>query len=350
MQVQVSSRPSSPPPARSHLNVDRHGSSPHSNAHHCGFCASCHPVSPPMTRAEVRLAPQTSQKIRETMFGSLQSVDFDALKPMQAGFFETAIAATQKRASEERTARLTQRLEDLAQIEGFFRKDNGCEFLGFAGWGPGCAVQLPANAGMSQYHMVLYRKDGQVFAEEIGSSYTIFESTRKPAQHAEPCCGHNHTHPHPHPHPHSDGDDHSLEETLGPITENGIGYDFTLPKTPKDACGWARSIDAFVHETIMPEGKFKPEWDSVFTAQPNALKRFSGTHQFFHYFGENKLGSVNSNLLDNTFLKPETVDIYLMLLEWKLQRLYKKMGLSETLNHAFQCIETKVRTELGLQS
>lgn len=348
MQVQVPSLPRSSSPARSHLKVDRHGSSPHSNAHHCALCASCHPVSPPMTRAEVRLAPQTSQKIRETMFGLLQSVDFDALKPIQAGFFETAIAATQKRASEEKTARLTQRLADLDRIKGFFSSDNGCEFLGFAGWGPGCAVQLPANAGMSQYHMVLYRsKDGQVFAEEIGSSYTIFESASRPAQHAGACCGHTHTHTHTHDH--RDCEAHSPVETLGPITKNGIGYDFTLPKTPEDACGWARSIDAFVHETIMPDGKFKPKWNSVFSDQPDALKRFSGTHQFFHYFGESELGSVNSNLPDNTFLKPETVDIYLMLLEWKLQRLYKNRRLSETLNPAFQRIKTEVRTELGLQ-
>ena len=189
--------------------------------------------------------------------------------------------------------------------------------------------------------MVLYRKNGQVFAEEIGSSYTIFESARKPAQHAGGCCDHTHDH--------SDGEDHFPVETLVPITQNGIGYDFTLPKTSKDACGWARSIDDFVHETIMTDGKFKPEWDSVFRAQPDALKRFSGTHQFFHYFGENGLGPVNSNLPDNTFLKPETVDIYLMLLEWKLQRLYKNRLLSETLNPAFQRIKTEVRRKLGLQ-
>jgi hypothetical protein len=324
------SRSSSPPPLPSSSTAHRRTHShDHSDGHVCGFCASA--VAPPLSRPAISLAPQAITRIHDTLFGKLQTVAIETLPPRSIAVeIRHASKATRERQTASDTqvaARLTKRLEDLENVLQFFQKNANCEFLGFAGWGEDCSVQLPANAGMSQYHMVLYRNnEGQIVAEEIGSSYTIFESNSKRTTSNEAHSHHGSSHGHVHSEAcHHGHAHHDTTDVIDPITNNGCCYDLTVPTTVEGMTNWGRTVDDLVHRTMFQEeapDSLKTEWGTLFTGNPTLLSRFSATHKFFHYFGQENLGE-KSDVPESSLLTPSYADHFLRILEYKLSRMFQ---------------------------
>lgn len=74
-------------------------------------------------------------------------------------------------ASNPQTAeRLQSRLKDIQAIRAAIKKGD-IELIGFAGWGNQAAYKVPARQGISEYDTLVFKKNGRIYAEQIGSSW-----------------------------------------------------------------------------------------------------------------------------------------------------------------------------------
>lgn len=94
------------------------------------------------------------------------------------GVIGLALSEVRKRLNQPQTPYDLSRIKDhyynINRISHFFVKNRDCQFIGFYGWGEGCRLKAKAGVGISQYDSVIYRKNGQIYIEQIGSSYTLF--------------------------------------------------------------------------------------------------------------------------------------------------------------------------------
>jgi len=102
-----------------------------------------------------------------------------AFRPVDLSMLANADLATQQRLAlgqdVETTSRLTQRLNDLAQIRAYFQTQTDVTFLGMYGWGEGCQVSAAPGQGISEYDAIIYEKNGRIVVEKIGSCWQLFQ-------------------------------------------------------------------------------------------------------------------------------------------------------------------------------
>ena len=100
------------------------------------------------------------------------------LTRVDVSMLEKANSSTHHRLSRvqdvETAARLTQRLQDLAQIRAYFQTQRDVTFLGMYGWGAGCQVAAASGQGISEYDAIVYQKNGRIVVEKIGSCWQLF--------------------------------------------------------------------------------------------------------------------------------------------------------------------------------
>ena len=108
------------------------------------------------------------------------------LKNGSMDVLKVAVNATKHRldtASDPETqARLQQRVKDISSIQSYFSTHTDVEFLGVYGWGEQCQISANPGEGISQYDSIVYRKEGQIIVEKIGSCwqlFTLLETSRR---------------------------------------------------------------------------------------------------------------------------------------------------------------------------
>jgi len=87
---------------------------------------------------------------------------------------------TQSNLSTDCRKRLTAREQHLADIKT--QVDNkSITLIGFVGWGDGCIKKIPQGTpGVSQYHSVIYEKNGVRVVETLGSAISVFNRPLNP--------------------------------------------------------------------------------------------------------------------------------------------------------------------------
>ncbi|NDD67394.1 hypothetical protein EBZ35_07085 [bacterium] len=96
----------------------------------------------------------------------------------------TCRSTTQSRHDDAQTdatvrKRLAARLQHLDAIQQ--QVTNGSiELVGFIGWGDACQFKLPQQSGISETHAVVFKRNGQLCIETLGSAISIFDRPVQP--------------------------------------------------------------------------------------------------------------------------------------------------------------------------
>jgi len=120
----------------------------------------------------------------ETMLDSKRSTEIKSSLPQlsrqSVDVFNKIKAETENRLSVpvdvETKKRLLQRLTDIKSATEFFSEHKEIELIGIYGWGDSCQIKTDPGQGISQFDSNIYRKNGKVYVEKIGSCWQIFSS------------------------------------------------------------------------------------------------------------------------------------------------------------------------------
>ena len=116
---------------------------------------------------------------------SQQEQEYVSLAVVEATqMINTCRSTTQSRHDDAQTdatvkKRLAARLQHLDAIQQ--QVTNGSiELVGFIGWGDACQCKLPQQSGISETHAVVFKRNGQLCIETLGSAISIFDRPVQP--------------------------------------------------------------------------------------------------------------------------------------------------------------------------